>query len=85
MNVKKRKAEGGTCVSVCHGRCEQAMKTAGRRIPNRWAPVSSNRAPGAAAGRLRGKNQETQGHNEEYAIWTQWGPPRVPSVYVPPG
>src|ERR1700674_2326503 len=28
-------------------RCEQAMKTAGRENPNRWAKVSSNRAPGA--------------------------------------
>jgi hypothetical protein len=28
-------------------RCEQAMKTAGRRTSNRWAKVSSNRAHGA--------------------------------------
>src|SRR5271169_1318603 len=28
-------------------RCEEAMKTAGRRTPNRWDEVSSNRAPGA--------------------------------------
>ena len=28
-------------------RCEEAMKTAGRENPNRWATVSSNRAPGA--------------------------------------
>jgi hypothetical protein len=30
-------------------RCEQAMKTAGRENPNRWAKASSNRAHGAAA------------------------------------
>src|SRR5271168_3433229 len=28
-------------------RCEEAMKTAGRENPNRWANVSSNRARGA--------------------------------------
>src|ERR1700677_4154064 len=28
-------------------RCQQAMKTAGRRTSNRWAKVSSNRAHGA--------------------------------------
>ena len=28
-------------------RCEQAMKTAGRENPNRWAIVAGNRAPGA--------------------------------------
>ena len=28
-------------------RCEEAMKTAGRENPNRWAKLSSNRAPGA--------------------------------------
>src|ERR1700720_3026015 len=28
-------------------RCEQAMKTAGRENPNRWAKVAGNRAPGA--------------------------------------
>src|SRR5258708_31959238 len=29
-------------------RCEEAMKTAGRKKPNRWANASSNRAHGAA-------------------------------------
>jgi hypothetical protein len=29
-------------------RCEEAMKTAGRENPNRWATLLSNRAPGAA-------------------------------------
>jgi hypothetical protein len=29
-------------------RCEEAMKTAARENPNRWANVPSNRAPGAA-------------------------------------
>jgi|SRR5277367_4195823 len=28
-------------------RCEEAMKTAGRENPNRWATLASNRAPGA--------------------------------------
>ena len=29
-------------------RCEEAMKTAGRENPNRWTPIASNRAHGAA-------------------------------------
>jgi hypothetical protein len=29
-------------------RCEEAMKTAGRENPNRWAKLASNRAHGAA-------------------------------------
>ena len=29
-------------------RCEEAMKTAGRENPNRWAKIASNRAHGAA-------------------------------------
>jgi hypothetical protein len=28
-------------------RCEEAMKTAGRENPNRWAKIASNRATGA--------------------------------------
>jgi hypothetical protein len=29
-------------------RCQEAMKTAGRENPNRWAKIASNRATGAA-------------------------------------
>jgi hypothetical protein len=46
--VDTKRPRSALLVSELTGfRCEEAMKTAGRENPNRWANVSSNRAHGA--------------------------------------